>query len=140
MSEAYPDVEGALRSWLRTAIGSQRVFFGLPKQVTESSFPLVVITRVGGGDEAGDAAVDTATIQLDCWGSIDTASGYGKKATATTLKNSVRSALNDLANGADLTAAVRCLGAQVESDVWSPDPDDDRPRYVLTASVTAISL
>ena len=140
MSDSYPDVEGALRSWLRTELGTQRVFFGLPKQVTESSFPLVVLTRVGGGDEAGDAAVDQATLQLDCWGSIDAASGYGKKSTATALKNSVRSALNSLANGADLTAAVRCLGASVESDVWVPDPDDDRPRYVLTATITAISL
>ena len=145
MTDVYADVEGALRTWLRTRpaitdLVAQRVFFGIPKQATETSFPMIVLSRVGGGDEAGDAAIDTATIQFDCYGSIDASSGYGKKYTATELKNALRSELNTIAGDVALTATVNCLGAAVESDVWLPDTDDDRPRYVITATVSTISL
>jgi hypothetical protein len=141
----YPDVEGALRTWLRAnatvnALVGQRVFFGVPKQATEQSFPLLTIARVGGGGDPSDASVDAATIQIDCWGTIDKVSGYGKKSVATELAAAVREALESLTNGGALTASVQSLGAEVVSSLWAPDPDDDRPRYSLTANVWTISL
>ena len=141
----YPDVEGALRTWLRgnatvNALVGQRVFFGVPKQATEQSFPLLTVARVGGGGDASDASLDAATIQIDCWGSIDKVSGYGKKSVATELAAAVRTALDDLANSGLLAASVQCLGAEVVSSLWAPDPDDDRPRYSLTVNVWTLSL
>ena len=51
-----------------------------------------------------------------------------------------RGELNELEAGdTRLATGVICHGAEVIGDVWSPDPDDDRPRYVITASVMAIS-
>lgn len=143
MSDAFPDVEGGLRAWLRTrsevtAIVGQRVFFGVPKGATEATFPLVVVQRVGGGDDGGESPVDVALVQIDCWGSFD-ASGNGRKAEARALVNAVRSALHDIRTRTTLTTGVDVFGANVEADIWAPDPDNDRPRYVLTAEVTAIS-
>lgn len=135
----WPDVEGAARDYLRADAGvaalvGARVFFGIPKGAKEATFPLVVVSRVGGGQATGDAPVDVALLQIDCWGSIGT-EGNGLKAGATALVNAVRSSLD--AVGTDSTAVLK--GANVESVLWLPDADNDRPRYAVTAEVTAIS-
>lgn len=133
----WPDVEGLVRDGLRadagvTAIVGQRVFFGIPKEAKDSTFPLVVVRRVGGGQADGEAPLDVAGIQIDCWGSI--VRGNGVKSTATALVNAVRSWCESV--GTDSTSTL--AGANVESVLWLPDPDDDRPRYALTAEVSAI--
>ena len=138
----WPDVEGALRTYLRsvsavTALVGQRVFFGIPKGAVEATFPLVVITRVGGGQAPGDAPLDVAQVQVDCWGSLDT-SGNGVKSSATTLVNAVRTALEAVGTGSASLTGIEA-GVNVESVLWLPDPDNDRPRYVVTAEVAAIS-
>jgi hypothetical protein len=71
-----PDVEGGVRTFLRAnagvaAIVGQRVFFGVPKGATEATFPLVTVSRVGGGDDFSDVPIDVALVQIDCWGGID---------------------------------------------------------------------
>lgn len=139
-----PDVEGGVRTFLRaqagvTAIVGQRVFFGIPKNADENTFPLVVVSRVGGGDDPeGEAPVDNALMQIDCWGGIDT-SGNGKKAQAVALVNAVRDALFAVRGRTALSSTVDAAGIVVQSVVWLPDPSNDRPRYSLTAEVTAIS-
>lgn len=140
MAEALPDVEGAVRTLLRAdaalvAVVGQRVFFGVPKGAVEATFPLITVSRVGGGDDAGDAPLDVAMVQLDCWGGID-GSGNGRKAEATALVNTLRSTLRAV-NGTQV-GTVTLFGVNVESVVWLPDPNSDRPRYVVTAEVAAI--
>lgn len=142
MTEAYPDVEGALRTWLRlqptlTAHVSTRIFFGVPKPHSEQNYPMVIVTRVGGGGDTSDVPVDLATIQLDVWGRLG-ASGYGMKAECRTTTNALRAVLEDLEAGNVDVNGTLLHGANVTSDVWLPDPDDDRPRYSLTVSVAAI--
>lgn len=139
----WPDPEGAVRTRLRadagvTAIVGQRVFFGIPKDADESTFPLVVVSRVGGGQDGSDAPVDVALLQVDCWGSID-ASGNGRKAEAQALVNSARAALEAMGIDQPIVAGTQLHGANVESVLWLPDPDNARPRYALTAEVTAVS-
>jgi hypothetical protein len=134
----WPDVEGALRTHLRADAGvaalvGQRVFFGVPRGAKEETYPLVVVQRVGGGQDASEAPVDVALVQVDCWGSIN--NGNGLKAECTALVNSVRAALESV--GTDSTAVLK--GADVESVLWLPQVDNDRPRYAVTAVVTAIS-
>lgn len=134
----WADVEGALRTHLRADAGvvalvGQRVFFGVPKKATEATFPLVVVQRVGGGSDVSEAPLDVALVQVDCWGSI--ANGNGLKAGATALVNAVRASLE--AVGTDQTAVLK--GANVESVLWLPEVDNDRPRYAVTAVVSALS-
>lgn len=135
----WADVEGAVRDHLRADAGvaalvGARVFFGIPKTAPAGSWPLVVVQRVGGGQDGSDAPVDVALVQVDCWGTLD-GSGNGVKSVATALVNTVRAALETV--GTDQAAVLR--GAVVQSVLWLPDPDNDRPRYAVTAEVTALS-
>lgn len=142
MPEALPDVEGCLRTWMRTlasitTIVGQRVFFGVPKGAVEATFPLVTVSRIGGGDDPGEAPVDRALVQVECWGSIDS-SGNGRKSQATALVNAVRSEFRAVNGSTVLSGTTIAFGINVESAVWLPDPDSDRPHYVVTAEVIAM--
>lgn len=138
--DVLPDVEGDIVALLKAdtgviAICGQRTFFGIPKAATDASWPLNVVRRIGGGDDPSDAPVDIALIQVDCWGRLG-ASGNGLKAECTAQVNAVRSALRSVTGSTDGSDVA---GITVESVIWSPDPSNDRPRYVVTAVVTAIS-
>lgn len=142
-----PDVEGAVRTWLRAqtsirALVGQRVFFGVPKGAKEtskeSSYPMIVVARVGGALDRAVPELDTPLIQFDVWGAIDT-SGNGLKADCTTVVNTLRSLLAAMDGRTTLATGTAGFGMQEVSCVWLPDPDNDRPRYVVTAEVTAIS-
>ena len=141
--DVFPDVEGALVTFLKanagvSAIVAARVFFGLPKGATEATYPLIVVMRVGGGDDASEVPIDNALVQIDVWGAIST-KGYGLKAGCTTLANAVRSACRSVVGSTTIAPGVDAAGIQVQSAIWMPDPANDRPRYVLTAEVSAIS-
>lgn len=138
---SWPDPEGALRTWLRTrpavnALVAQRVFFGVPKP--DPVWPLVVVSRIGGGNGVGDAPVDEPIIQIDCWGELY-ASGNGNRAQALALANAVRAELLDLDNDTVIVTGVRAAIEAVEM-TFAPDPDNDRPRYVLTATGSFIAV
>jgi hypothetical protein len=143
VTDTFPDIEGALRTWLRTkasltAIVGQRIFFGVPKGATESSFPLIIVQLIGMAVERSDAPLDVALVQFDVWGSLD-ASGNGVKSTATALANALRSELDAVRGRTALTASVDAFGIELAGMNWLPDQDNDRPRYVVTAEVTAIA-
>lgn len=134
----HPDVEGAMRTYLRAAsnvhaLVGNRVFFGVPKSPT---WPLVTVALAGGIDDPSDAPVDQSLLQIDCWGEINE-SGTGIKAGATALVNAVRSAVWRLNHSTYRTSGCVLHGGAVVSAVWLPDPDTDRPRYSVTAEVTA---
>jgi hypothetical protein len=143
MSE-WPDVEGAVRDWLRadpgvSAFVGSRVFFGVPRNARDpQSFPLVTVARVGGAADPNEAPVDLALLSIECWGSIDP-SGNGDKAEATAVVNAVRSALEGINGRTALSGFVDAFGVAEAGVVFAPDPDNDRPRYVLTAEVTAMA-
>ena len=143
MSDTLPDIEGALRTWLRaqspiTALVGQRVFFGVPKGATEVTFPLITVQLVDARDDDSEAPLTQALVQFDVWGSIDE-SGNGKKAETTVVVNTLRSVLRTVRGRTALTASVAAFGIDAVGIGWSPDPDNDRPRYVVTAEVTAVS-
>jgi hypothetical protein len=139
--DAFPDTEGAIRTWLRaqpavTALVGQRVFFGIPKGATEATFPLISVQLVSTVPDPSEAPIDRALLQIDCWGSLD-ASGNGQKAAATALVNTVRALLHSITQPTPM-GTVTVFGCNVESVTWLPDPTNDRPRYSLSAEVTAI--
>lgn len=136
-TKTFADVEGGLRTWLRTqsditAQVSTRVFFGIPRDnagTATTSFPLITLQRVGGSPQAGEAPLDDALIQLDCW-----AQGQNK-AQAWAAAKAVIETLESLDN-VTLAAGIYAYGASVESVIFSPDPVDSRARYSITALVT----
>jgi hypothetical protein len=124
------DIEGAVRTALRAdtavaALVGTRVLFGVPSNAT---WPLIVVRRVGGGDDLGEAPIDLPLLQIDCWGA------ERNKAQARAVADAVRDWCRSIRRATDLNTEVTAYGINVESDLWAPD-DTDRPRYVLTASV-----
>lgn len=133
----WPDVEGAVRAWLRADTGVQavvdrRVFFGVPQD--PARYPLVTIQRVGGGnDPSADVPIDQAVLQVDVWGNPR------RKDEAHRALAAVRTALERIRGNTRLDAGTVAFGADVESVAFFPDPADDRPRYTATVLVTAIA-
>lgn len=140
---SWPDVEGAMKDYLRglgtltTALGGQRIFWESPKN---PPYPHIVITRVGGGDQvpSSDAPVDGALLSFDCWGEMDS-KGRGQWRELVAVVNTLRSALEQIRGRTTLASGVDAFGVQLAGVVRAPDPDNGRPRYTVTAEVTAIS-
>lgn len=132
--ETLPDVEGGVRDALRddagvSALVGTRVYFGVP---TSAVWPLITITRVGGGDDPADVPLDLGLLQIDCWGA------ERNKAQAWAVAAAVRSWARSIRRATDLNTEVTAYGVTVESVIWAPD-ETDRPRYSITALVTARS-
>jgi hypothetical protein len=139
----FPDVEGGVRDYLRglsyvNTYVATRVFFGIPAAPV---FPLITVTRVGGTDDTSEAAIDQALVQIDIWGRLyadtDPTHKGGDKAQCDAIRRAVRRGLRAIRGATALNASTVAYGARVESDPFRPDPDSDRPRYALTASITA---
>lgn len=120
VAEAYiaVDVEKAVRAWARAQ--GFVAFFGVNNNGT---FPQVVIQRVAGPDE-------DCLIQLDVWG--------GTKAEAAAADAALRTALTALSSYDH--DGIRLHGATDPSSRWLPDPNTDRPRYIVETSVTATAI
>lgn len=132
----FPDTEGALRSWLReqeqlTDLVAKRIFLGVP---TNATFPLISIQQVGGGPQAGEAPVEDALIQFDCW--AYGREGHWNKVQLAEVKN-VLTGLLQAMNNVALDSSTTGYGAKVLSVVATTDQPDGRPRYIVTAQVTA---
>jgi hypothetical protein len=122
------DVEYATREWLRvlpsiTALVGTRVHFGIPANAT---FPLIVITRVGGGPDLY-LPIDRARLSLSCWGQT--------KQSAARVAQLVASEIRELDNTAMGADAVGFAGS-VASIIWLPDPTSGTPRYVVEAGLS----
>jgi hypothetical protein len=129
----WPNVTKALRDYLRadtgvSALVGNRVFFGIPDRV---AFPLVTVTRVAGGQDAGEAPIDRPIMQLDCWGIP------GNGASAEDTANAVKSALEAIKGRTSLNADCVAFGASVMGAPFFPDPETGQPRVVLTVDMTA---
>jgi len=143
----WPDTEGAMKTYLRAwvpldaELAGNGIYFGIPKDADEDDFALVTIKRVGGSDDTSEAPIDLALLQIDVWGKIDPASGNGLKADCTRATGVLHDALSALRSRTLVTlpsaAVVALFGANVESVIWLPDADNDRPRYSVTTQVTA---
>jgi hypothetical protein len=129
----FPDVEGGMRKFLRDDTGvstlvGNRVFFGVPK--SGAQFPLITVRRTGGSDDISEAPIDLAVMSISCWGSTT-------KQQAWDVTAAVRRALHSIREKTQTLPSVYVHGASVDGVIWSPDPEDDRPRYIVTARVTA---
>jgi hypothetical protein len=138
--EDWPDIEGALRTYLRNdpginAVVGTRVFFGIPRD-SASSFPLIMITRIGGGQFPGDAPLDNPLIQFDVYARKAEEGGGRKECTTAAL--ALRKALSTIRGRTRLDDTVVAFDPRVSVQVFSPLPGDDRPRCLVTATVPCI--
>lgn len=127
----FPDTEAGMKAFLKadagvSAIVGSRVFFGSPKQ--GATLPYIAFARIGGGDDASEAPIDNAVLNLSCWGR--------SKEEAFSVANAARKALHNIRRRT-LASGVDLHGAIVDTVLWSPDPQDDTPRYIVTTRVTA---
>ena len=138
--EDWPDIEGALREWLRAdadiqAVVGTRVFFGIPRN-SSSAFPCIMITRIGGGQMTGDAPVDNALMQFDVYGEL--AEEGGGRLQVTTAALALRKTLSKIVGRTRLNSTVVCFDPRVSVQVFSPLPGDDRPRVLITGTFPCI--
>jgi hypothetical protein len=131
-----PDVEGALRAYLRaestvSALFGSRVFFGVDNP---SAYPVCTITRIGGGLDGGvaEGLMDVALIQVDVWGDVR------RKQDAFDGMAVVLGALQRIQRYTDY-AGVILHGANVQSWAFLSD-EAERPRYSITVQVIAGSV
>jgi hypothetical protein len=132
MPEQFPDTEAAMRAYLRADAGvaalvDGRVFFGFS---AESNPKQVTVQRQGGGPDGSEAPVDNAALVFNCWAA--------SKAEAAEICRAVVAAVEALRERT-VYAGTALLGGTVDTWFWSPDPQGDRPRYIVTANVTAIA-
>lgn len=111
----WVDVEAAVRSWARAAV-TERTFFGTNDKVVDQ----LVLRRIGGPDSE-------CLIQFDCWAAT--------KAAAAALAASLATEADAIARYE--TGGVMLHAAVVESSRWLPDPENDRPRYVVDVTFMA---
>jgi hypothetical protein len=131
--KTFPDIEGAMRTWLQaqtemTVLIADRDFFGYPES-SKTQTPLIVMQRIGGGPLPGEAPIDLALLQFDCWG------GVRNKAQANQVALALIGVLASMT--AQQLSGAFVYGCSVGSSIWSPDPESDQARYVVTASVTS---
>lgn len=119
----FPDIEAVCAGWLRdqalTGVGA-RVYTEVPPDPT---FPLVTVRRVG-GVPAIRQYLDTASIQVDVWGS--------SKAEAQDVARDARLELHRL-EGAHVLEPLAFVHAVDDSLglTWLPDDLSGRARYTF---------
>ena len=122
--DGYPDVEGAVREWLREAVPAvgRRVFFGHPDG---SSLPYLTVSRIGG---APRGAVDEARLSVHSWGST--------KNSAADVARRVAAAVEGLSMTV-IAPGVLAHGGTVDSFLWLPAGSAGDPRYVVDVTILA---
>jgi hypothetical protein len=134
----WPDIEGAIRTYLRAdadlaAQIGQRVYFSVPRDST-TSFPCVKITRLGGGQDSSQVPLDLALLQFDVYGKTSDEAGGGRGPTTLVL-NALRKALSTIQGMTRLNGTVVAWDCDVRTVSYVSMPADDRPRFVVTASI-----
>ena len=138
-ADTFTDTTLAVRDWLRDhatdlGVDSTRIDLGTkPGPALQ-----IALQRVGGGDDASEAYLDLAMIQLDVWhGGTGTQGSYSVVKNA---KNKLRALLKGLRGQALSTGpgnATFGYGASVLVDRFLPDEDAKAVRASLTVTVTA---
>jgi len=115
----YTDVDSALREYARDNVPSvnRKVFFGIANGV---SFPQIILWRIGGPDLR-------CTYQVDVWAP--------SKAQAASIAAEFATAVDAICG--EHVGDTILHGVRVADLRFSPDPDSDETRYILTLVVSA---
>lgn len=133
MTTVMPDLEGALRTWLRNhpvvgpMINNKNAYFAIPAG-DNPPFPLITIGRFGGNPQTGEAPLDDGRIEFAVWAKT--------KFEASQVERALVAALFDMASE-QLDAATVGYGAVVETRLWVPEVESTDARYLVDAIITA---
>lgn len=139
--ENFPDIEGALRTWLRAhpllvPEVDGRVYFSVPFNSADK-FPCIMITRVGdSGQDSSDTPIDLALIQFDVYGRKSNETNGGKM-SATRPMLALKAALSTIRGKVMLDEQVAVWDPSVRNTLYSALPADNRPRYVVLVAITS---
>lgn len=127
-----PDAEKILSAYLRSRVEldplvGDRIYTELPRLEKDRVFPLVRITRIGGGSVSSPSYLDRALFSFDVWG--------GTKKQARDIAAIIAAVLEEAANFASDDGYL--AGTSPGSLRYIPDESFEtrRPRYVLDAIV-----
>lgn len=136
----YGSVEPAVKTWLATTSvaalvtrspGVLSIYLSMPPA---APIPAVLITLVGGGPLGNaDLPQTSYRVQFDCLGLT--------RDQASQLAQALIAELEWLGRGGPgvVVGGVYLGSAGVVSTQWSPDPDSDRPRYIVDAAITTVT-
>lgn len=129
MEPVTPDAVAGLGTFLRghaavSAIAGQRVSTRL-----SGTYPAVRLALVGGDPSELWGGAD-ATVQVECWSTLD------DEATGYQLARTVVAAVSD-ARGIPVTGGY-LLDATASEPFASPDPDTNRARFIVTVTVSLL--
>lgn len=138
----FAPVQAPLRDWLRerpalTAVlgtdanGTVQVYAGgLPDAVNLADGPAVVLYTAGGLD--GGTGLDRPFCRFNVWGEDAPTAEAAAYTLRSVLDHAAGAALGPVADPSD----VRLVGADTAAPLWAPDPDTNRPRFVVTSTLT----
>jgi hypothetical protein len=132
--KTFVDVEAAAKAWARAdsdiaALVSTRVFLGVNNQ---APFPQLIVQRVGGTAQDGNAPLDDATVSFSCWAA--------SRAAAGALAYVVMSAAESMTGPTPMGSAAVGHGARtVLAPLYVTSDEDEkagRYRYVVDVAFT----
>jgi hypothetical protein len=133
----YADVETLMKEWTATTgvaplvarTGGFNIYLAMP---ASSPMPAVVIDRVGGGPSPrSDLPQEVSRISFACWGNSRAQAGEIARMLVGELETLART-------GGWIQDDVLLAAGEVLSVIWLPDPDSDKPRYIVDALVTTV--
>lgn len=130
MTTTFADLEGGVKAWLRadagvSALVGTRVFIGMPEAC---SYPAIDVRLLNDVDDAGQAPLQQALVEISCWANT--------KPAAAAVARAVRAALADQVP-ADVGTDTHLYGGSVIGMVPIDNDPSQKRRYVVTAAVTA---
>jgi hypothetical protein len=135
MAWLVPDVEGAVRTWLRslpavTALVGDRVKFALDPR---SELPAVIVRLVGVVPDTSEAPLFQRILQVDVFDAAR------QKTRCFAVAAAVEAAFGSIRQATAMGSDVVAWGAEVQSVIYLPDPGNAAPRYSITVIITARS-
>lgn len=137
MDDRYaPDVEGAVKAWLK-GVSYVNTYFGGRIGLrfgSDVENPHLSLQEIDFGEDASTAPLYSSLIQLDVWGNVR------DRASATIGRNHVARAVRNLTHRTQVAGTdVALHGATLVGSRYLPDPSDEQPRYAMTVRFVASS-
>lgn len=136
----FAPLTAPLRDWLREAMaadvgvdanGTAQVYAGgFPDALDLTDGPAIALYTAGGLD--GGTLHDRPFARFNIWAESATAAEACAYALRSVLAHAAGAALGTTEDPSE----VRLAGADTAAPLWAPDPDNNRPRFVVTSTLT----
>lgn len=123
-----PNAEAILSAYLRgvpevSALVDDRVYTVLPRAESDRSYPLVRVSRIGGGPTTTPAHLDAGIFSVEVWG--------GSKNDARTAAATIVQAIDEIAGYSALGGYATGSSPGAFRYIEDADYEPPRPRYVF---------